>query len=121
MKTNSHSFRNLFKTKFDKLPPGHKKIKSLINNIQNEYENEKDIYNLLISGIKLAKMLNFKDIEHWLYWELKGYDNSHKLPDYRKLSPEIKAFNPYIGWEPLDIYDHNLANSLKLDSLVLHF
>ena len=119
MKANNYSFRKIYKSKKDKLPSSHEKIDSLIYQIQNEYKNEEDVYNLLIAGIKLAQLLDFKDIENWLYLELRGYKNNHKLPDYRKISPEIKAFNPYKGWEPLYVYDQNIANSLKYCSIDL--
>ena len=119
MKTNNYSFRKIYKRKQGKLPSSHKKINSLINQIQNEYKNEENVYNLLIAGIKLTQMLGFKDIENWLFLELIGYENNHKLPDYRKISPEIKVFNPYKGWEELYIYDQNIADSLKYCSIDL--
>ena len=119
MKTINHSFKNVFKSKKDKTYSNHKNINTLIHQIQNEYINETDVYNLLIASIRLAQILNFKDIENWLYLELSGYKDNHELPDYRKISPEIKAFNPYIGWEPLYIYDQNLANSLQVCSIDL--
>lgn len=117
MKTNSYAFKKILKKKKHKLPSVYENINTLIYQIQNEYENEKDVYNLLIAGIKLAQKLNFKNVEHWLYLELNGYNDNHELPDYRKISPEIKAFNPYMGWEPLNIYDQNIANSLKFCSI----
>lgn len=119
MKTFNYSFRNIFNNKKDNIHSKHETINNLIYKIQNEYENEEDVFNLLIASIKLAKLLNFKDIEHWLYLELKGYEDNHELPDYRKISPEIKVFNPYMGWEPLYIYDQNLADSFKFFSIDL--
>lgn len=117
MKTNNYTFIKIFKNKKDKLPSSYENINTLIYQIQNEYENEEDVYNLLIAGIKLARKLNFKNVEKWLYLELNGYKNNRELPDYRKISPEVKSFNPYMGWEPLHIYDQNIADSLKFCSI----
>lgn len=119
MRTNNYPFKNIFIGKKDNPSSSYEKINSLIYQIQNEYENKETVYNFLISGINLAHLLNLEDIENWLSLELKGYNNNHQLPDYRKLSPEIKTFNPYMGWEPLYIYDGNTANGLKYCSIDL--
>ena len=119
MKTFNSSFKNILSNKKDIQYPNYQKINKLILKIQNDYKQKDELQNLLINSMSLAKILNFKDIENWLYLELNGYRNNHELPDYRKIPADLKVFNPYMGWEPLNIYDQNLANNLKFYSIDL--
>lgn len=54
---------------------------------------------LLRKAYLVAKKLKLEDFEKWLKQEQNGYDG--KVPDYRILYGEIKAWNPYNGWIPI--------------------
>lgn len=50
----------------------------------------------------IARKLGLYDFERWLIEELNGYTRSQKeLPDYRMVSGEVKAWNPFHGWQPV--------------------
>ena len=60
------------------------------------------VVQLLRKALIIASKLNLKDFEKWIYNELNGYNEGEEIPDYRLLSGEVKAFNPYNGmWLPV--------------------
>lgn len=58
-----------------------------------------DIENLLRKAYLVARKLNLKEFEEWISNEQNGYKN--EIPDYRTISGQIKAYNPYYGWVPV--------------------
>lgn len=40
-------------------------------------------------------------IPTWITSELEGYGKSQKVPSYRQIRGEMKAWNPYYGWVPV--------------------
>ena len=49
----------------------------------------------------MASKLNLDEFQEWVSLELNGYDKTQeKLPDYRKVTGSIQAWNPYHGWTP---------------------
>ena len=73
-------------------------IQKLIQEIQDN--------NILVSSLLrktkiLASELDQKDFLDWVNLELNGYKDDSAYPDYRKLSGEIKGWNPYRGWIPV--------------------
>lgn len=47
----------------------------------------------------VAKKLKLKEFEEWLNQEQNGYKK--EIPEYRNITGEIKAWNPYHGWIPM--------------------
>ncbi|MFG0530774.1 hypothetical protein ACF8FB_10590 [Pseudomonas sp. yb_2] len=60
------------------------------------------IPDLLRKALLVSRKLKIKDIEEWLDNELNGYE-LRSVPSYRLISGELKAFNPYRGWIPVDM------------------
>ena len=61
---------------------------SLVAQLQKEVVDSRvPISDILRKAKILASQLNNKDLKRWIDFELKGYDNSDDLPDYRKLNP----------------------------------
>ncbi len=62
----------------------------LINDIINELiDTDKSISSPLLKTKVLASRLQNEDLLNWVSNELKGYDNSSKLPNYRKYQGNI--------------------------------
>lgn len=57
-----------------------------------------DIMNLLRKAYLVARKLKLQEFEDWINNELNGYKDLEKIPDYRLLRGEIKAWNPYRGY-----------------------
>lgn len=58
-----------------------------------------DIETLLRKAYLTARKLKLKDFETWITNEQNGYNG--EIPDYRIISGQIKAWNPYHGWMPV--------------------
>lgn len=58
---------------------------------------------LLRKSKQIAIKIGDADFEKWATQELDGYTgaSSKDLPFYRKIYGELKSFNPYRGWEPV--------------------
>jgi len=59
------------------------------------------ISNLLRKAKVLASRLDKKDLLAWIDKELSGYGKKEKVPDYRMVHGQVKAWNPYHGWIPV--------------------
>lgn len=57
---------------------------------------------LLRKALIVASKLNLSDFKKWIENELGGYEEVKDIPAYRRVSGEIKCWNPYNGiWMPL--------------------
>jgi len=68
---------------------------------------------ILRKAFAIARKLNIPDIEEWLDSELNGYKDNDKIPEYRSLNGQLKAWNPYHGWQPLFMEDAEIAEKLS--------
>lgn len=59
------------------------------------------ILNLLRKALVVAKKLSIKEFREWIELELNGYSTGAKIPEYRLVRGELKAWNPYHGWVPI--------------------
>lgn len=64
---------------------------------------------LLRKAFLVAKKLRLTDFEEWINNEQNGYKG--EVPEYRMISGEYKAWNPYRGWIPV-VLSSNLAKIL---------
>lgn len=62
-------------------------------------EDNISIESLMRKAYLVARKLNLKEFEEWINQEQNGYDG--QVPEYRYISGEIKAWNPYHGWIPM--------------------
>lgn len=76
------------------------------------------ITDLLRKALLVSKKLKIKDIEQWLDSELNGY-TTKKIPDYRVVYGEVKAFNPYRGWIPVMVPDPKWSDMLRSQNIYL--
>lgn len=70
---------------------------------------------LLRKTLLVAKKLKVTDIESWILSELNGYSDNSGIPNYRLVTGEISAFNPYNGmWLPIMFHESeaNIHESL---------
>jgi hypothetical protein len=77
-------------------------IKKLLSNVGDD---NFPISSLLREAITIAKRLDDKEFVEWADKELNGKFASLKeedLPTYRRVYGELKAFNPYRGWEAVN-------------------
>lgn len=76
---------------------------SLVLELQKDVLDQ-SIYlpDLLRKALLVSRKLKIKDIEEWLNDELNGYE-AQSVPSYRIITGELKAFNPYRGWIPVDM------------------
>jgi|GEM_PF-1901063 len=73
-----------------------------MNSLVNDISNPDILVSVLLRRAKdLATKLNQSDFLAWLDKELNGYPKGGKYPDYRKLSGQVKFWNPYLGWCPV--------------------
>jgi hypothetical protein len=60
------------------------------------------VSDLLRKALLVARKLKVVDLESWILFELNGYTDGSKIPDYRWMRGEIKSLNPYNGmWLPI--------------------
>lgn len=60
-----------------------------------------DVLSLLRKAYLIARKLHLKDFGEWLNKELNEYGTKDKVPNYRILRGEVKAWNPMRGWIPV--------------------
>ena len=72
----------------------------IVIELQREALDEKiSIESLIRKAYLVAKKLKLKEFEEWLNQEQNGYKK--EIPEYRNITGEIKAWNPYHGWIPM--------------------
>lgn len=78
-----------------------------------------DIMNLLRKAYLVARKLKLQEFENWVNNELNGYKDLDKIPDYRLLRGELKAWNPCYGWIPVFLQKDNedITTHMAPDSL----
>ena len=92
----------------------------IVIELQHEaLKSDFDIMNLLRKAYLVARKLKLQEFEDWVNNELNGYKDLDKIPDYRLLRGEIKAWNPYHGWIPVILQNDNedITTHLASDSL----
>jgi len=75
---------------------------------------DKDIpvSNLLRKAKVIAHRSKQEDFLQWINDELNGYDNK-KVPDYRMVRGQVKAWNPYRGWIPVLFQDREIEDTIS--------
>lgn len=66
-------------------------------------DTKSDVVSLLRKAYLVARKLDIKDFSEWINNELNGYTDYDKIPDYREIRGQVKAWNPYHGWIPVII------------------
>jgi len=71
------------------------------------------VSDLLRKALVVARKLGLTEFHAWIDKELKGYSREDDVPEYRDVSGQIRAWNPYRGWIPVIINDVSLAELLS--------
>lgn len=89
-------------------------MSSLVLDLQQEIlKPDCDILNALRKAHIIAIKLKLTEFDNWVQSELNGYEtNQDLIPDYRKISGQLKAWNPYHGWIPVITQDSRLEEAL---------
>lgn len=67
--------------------------------IEEAAESTTPVSTLLRKAKIAAAALELDNLEEWISSELNGYEG--EVPDYRKITGELKGFNPVRGWIPI--------------------
>ncbi|HOX61206.1 MAG TPA: hypothetical protein PLV72_04375 [Candidatus Magasanikbacteria bacterium] len=79
---------------------------SILQQLQRDsLSPEIGVSDLLRKAKVVASKLNLTEFSEWIEKELNGYQGSDDLPSYRIVGAELKAYNPYHGWQPI-IFDN---------------
>lgn len=77
-------------------------------------DKEVDVSDLLRKAMVVSRKLRINEISDWISNELSGYPNNEDLiPEYREVRGQIKVFNPYRGWQPLNFSNAELGEELS--------
>lgn len=77
---------------------------SIVHQLQAEaVDDSSSISGLLMKAKLVASKLGLNDITEWIEFELSGYPSRANTPTYRRFSCRPQAFNPYVGWIPIDL------------------
>ena len=78
-------------------------MKSIVIELQEMSSDENiPITGLIRKALIVASKLNLSDFKKWIEKEINGYEEVSEIPEYRNVTGEVKAFNPYNGiWIPL--------------------
>lgn len=79
-----------------------------------EREIDHVIRNLLRKVYFAARKLKLQEFEDWVNHEWNGYKDLDKIPDYRLLRGELKAWNPDHGWiSVINYYTSNFYGTVS--------
>jgi hypothetical protein len=73
------------------------------------------VSDLLRKALVAATKLGVKDLQTWVTKEMNGYweDDEDDVPRYREVRGELKALNPYHGWQTVYLDDGVIAERLS--------
>lgn len=81
-------------------------MSSMVLDLQKEITSQNsDLVSVLRKAKLIAAKLQLEEFSKWIANELNGYKENDKIPEYRLIHGELKAFNPLRGWIPAMIYD----------------
>lgn len=88
-------------------------MKISIKNLSEETVNKNIAVSELLRKAKIvASELELSDFLKWIDFELNGY-GGEKVPEYRILKGDIRAFNPFRGWIPFVHTDPKTNDALS--------
>lgn len=102
---------------------------SLVEELQSSaLSSSVPISDLLRRSLFVAHKLGIHEFSEWIAFELHGYPDGEKIPDYRQVRGELIAVRPYWGPTPVHIESDELADVItrfpfgesvsKIESLV---
>jgi hypothetical protein len=89
-------------------------MSSLVLELQRDaFEASVSVLNLLRKALVVAKKLGLEEFQEWVDLELKGYSENAKIPEYRLVTGEVKAWNPYHGWVSVILNVPEIAETIS--------
>jgi hypothetical protein len=71
------------------------------------------VSDLLRKALVVATKLGVKEFQEWVTKELTGYWKDDDAPAYREVRGEVRAWNPYHGWQPVIFENGEAAERLS--------
>lgn len=89
-------------------------MKPVVIELQHEALNRDiPITDLCRKAYVVARKLRIKEFEDWLKGELEGYSDNADIPEYRVVTGEVRAWNPYHGWQPIYFEEAHIAEAVS--------
>ena len=89
-------------------------LSSIVIELQQEtMSSQTKVSDLLRKALVVATKLEINEFKKWIENELYGYKEGDPIPQYRQLSGEIKACDPYCNWQPVIIRNASTAELLS--------
>jgi AbiTii len=77
-------------------------VRSIVEELQSDAINSSSsILELLRKSLLVSKKLKIISFEGWISLELKGYGEDSLIPKYRHVKTQLRAWNPFHGWQPV--------------------
>jgi len=94
-------------------------VTGLVFELQRDsLDSEIRVSSLLRKALVVSKKLGVIEIEEWLKKELDGYLSTDDIPKYREVRGEVRVWNPYHGWQPLNFPSAQMAQELSVRDVV---
>jgi len=88
-------------------------MSGLVSELQREaLDSNIPVTDLLRKASVDARKLGITEFSDWCQNELNGYTEHDDIPDYRKVKGELKAYNPYHGWQSCVIPEEEVEESV---------
>jgi hypothetical protein len=89
-------------------------MSSIVLELQRDaLDRNVSITELLRKALVVARKLKIIDFEQWVSQELNGYGDNSEVPKYRMITGQVKAWNPYHGWQPVVINNPDMESTLS--------
>lgn len=93
-------------------------MSSIVLDLQKELiKSDCDVLSALRRAQIIATKLNLVDFDTWIKQELNGYKLGDNIPEYRKISGMLKAFNPRRGWIPAIVPNNELEKKFCIQDI----
>ncbi len=71
------------------------------------------VSDLLRKSLVVARKLALNEFQHWIELELNGYDKAEDIPSYRVAHGQVRGWNPFRGWIPVQFESPTEARLLS--------
>lgn len=72
------------------------------------------VSDLLRKALVVTRKLGLPDFGEWIELELNGYPEDSNIPQYREISGQMKAWNPFHGWQTATLNDPELDELVSI-------
>lgn len=91
---------------------------SLVLELQRDaLDSRVSISSLLLKAKVVATKLGLDTALQWIDAEISGYKSYDDIPEYRHVSTQIEAWNPYHGWQHIAIQHDGLREALTTEKM----